>query len=220
MSTPSPIRTRPLRWVVAAVLATVVGVPVAVIAADAFNDVPDSNTFHSSITWMKDNEVTLGCNPPANTEYCPTDNVTREQMAAFMRRLAQTFGNAGTQVTEVGDTVAIDSTTGVEVLSVVVSPKDAVNVTLNAHVVIAANGPRSGSYEIHRESCSGDLISRSTWVVPDQGLIIDLDAFAITGSDVVEAETTYVLCVDKEAAGDPPAAAAQRGLTASWSPAA
>jgi hypothetical protein len=30
--------------------------------------------------------ITRGCNPPANTEYCPTDRVTRGQMAAFMAR--------------------------------------------------------------------------------------------------------------------------------------
>lgn len=31
--------------------------------------------------------VTKGCNPPENTEFCPDDFVTREQMSAFMHRL-------------------------------------------------------------------------------------------------------------------------------------
>ncbi|MEA2022738.1 MAG: hypothetical protein U9N79_00455, partial [Actinomycetota bacterium] len=31
---------------------------------------------------------TKGCNPPTNTKFCPSDNVTREQMSAFMHRLA------------------------------------------------------------------------------------------------------------------------------------
>ncbi|MGB9357303.1 MAG: hypothetical protein WCC01_01995, partial [Acidimicrobiia bacterium] len=31
---------------------------------------------------------TAGCNPPANDRYCPGNNVTREQMSAFMHRLA------------------------------------------------------------------------------------------------------------------------------------
>ena len=64
-------------------------VPVAVFATHSFNDVPDDHTFHDAIAWMKDNGVTVGCNPPANTNYCPEDNVTRGQMAAFMRRLAE-----------------------------------------------------------------------------------------------------------------------------------
>src|SRR5690606_32468716 len=30
--------------------------------------------------------VTRGCNPPDNTDFCPNDNVTRGQMAAFLVR--------------------------------------------------------------------------------------------------------------------------------------
>jgi hypothetical protein len=38
---------------------------------------------------MKDNNITVGCNPPANTRFCPNDNVTRGQMSAFLKRLAE-----------------------------------------------------------------------------------------------------------------------------------
>src|SRR5690606_25139077 len=62
--------------------------PLAVIAADKFDDVPDSNIFHDDIAWLADADVTRGCNPPDNTQFCPDDNVTRGQMAAFMNRLA------------------------------------------------------------------------------------------------------------------------------------
>ncbi|MPZ53432.1 MAG: hypothetical protein GEU79_11995 [Acidimicrobiia bacterium] len=58
-------------------------------ASHRFNDVPDSNVFHDDITWLHVNGVTLGCNPPLNSLYCPDDPVTREQMSAFMRRLAE-----------------------------------------------------------------------------------------------------------------------------------
>ncbi len=34
--------------------------------------------------------ITTGCNPPANDLFCPRDNVTRGQMAAFMRRSFRT----------------------------------------------------------------------------------------------------------------------------------
>ena len=63
-------------------------VPIAAIAAGGFEDVGDDNIFRADIQWMKDADVTRGCNPPANTKYCPGDNVTREQMSAFMHRLA------------------------------------------------------------------------------------------------------------------------------------
>ena len=59
------------------------------IAAHSFDDVPDSNQFHESIARMQENGITVGCNPPANTQYCPEDNVSRQQMAAFMRRLPE-----------------------------------------------------------------------------------------------------------------------------------
>jgi hypothetical protein len=75
--------------VVSAVVGALVAVPVAVYASHSFTDVSDSNTFHDDIAWLKDSGVTKGCNPPENTEYCPDDNVTRGQMAAFMRRLAE-----------------------------------------------------------------------------------------------------------------------------------
>ena len=63
-------------------------VPVAAIAAGGFDDVADDSVFKADIQWLADAGVTKGCNPPANTEFCPGDNVTREQMAAFMHRLA------------------------------------------------------------------------------------------------------------------------------------
>jgi hypothetical protein len=64
-------------------------VPVAAIAAGDFADVADDNVFKADIDWLADTGVTQGCNPPANTRFCPGSNVTREQMAAFMHRLAE-----------------------------------------------------------------------------------------------------------------------------------
>jgi hypothetical protein len=75
----------------ALIIATVVALllPVAAIAGNSsgFDDAPDDNIFASDIGWMKDNGISKGCNPPANTFFCPSDDVTREQMSAFMHRL-------------------------------------------------------------------------------------------------------------------------------------
>ncbi|MGA7273121.1 MAG: S-layer homology domain-containing protein [Acidimicrobiia bacterium] len=84
---PAPHLKRRLIAFVAA-LAMLIVTPLAVVASDVFTDVPSTNTFHDDITWLANAGVTKGCNPPANTLYCPSDNVTREQMAAFMHRLA------------------------------------------------------------------------------------------------------------------------------------
>lgn len=69
-------------------LAAVLAIGGVAIAANGFTDVPEGHIFHDDIQWMADNDITRGCNPPANTNYCPEDNVTRGQMAAFMHRFA------------------------------------------------------------------------------------------------------------------------------------
>ena len=66
----------------------VLAVPTVSWAASQFDDVPDSNVFVADIEWLADAGITKGCNPPANTEFCPSSYVTRGQMAAVMHRLA------------------------------------------------------------------------------------------------------------------------------------
>ncbi|HEX2403230.1 MAG TPA: S-layer homology domain-containing protein, partial [Acidimicrobiia bacterium] len=150
---------------IAATLALTIAVPVAVIAAHSFNDVPDSNQFHESIAWMKDNGITVGCNPPANTEYCPEDNVSRQQMAAFMRRLAQTQGSAGIGVTDPADTVTVSGTTYVELLTLEAAATAEANVILNGHVTLSKPTATEGSYQVivARDSCTGTVVGAGGW---------------------------------------------------------
>lgn len=51
-----------------------------------FEDVPASSPFRDDIRRLATAGVTRGCNPPENTRYCPSSDVTRGQMAAFVRR--------------------------------------------------------------------------------------------------------------------------------------
>jgi hypothetical protein len=189
-------------------------VSTAVIASHEFTDVTDDNQFHSSIAWMADNEVTVGCNPPANDEYCPKDEVSREQMASFMRRLAQASGAVGDQVTEATGPITIDSADGIEVASIEVTPKAEANVALNAHVTIGSTAASGGGYGIHADSCTGTLVAAGTW---QTGAVDEAFTFSLTGVDVVDVATTYVLCVDRTDTM-PDASAAQRALTATWDP--
>ena len=55
-------------------------------ATERFTDVSDTNIFSSHIEWLALEGITQGCNPPTNDEFCPKDNVTRGQMAAFLVR--------------------------------------------------------------------------------------------------------------------------------------
>ena len=44
------------------------------------------NTFENAIVWLADQGITEGCNPPANTNFCPNQAVTRGEMAVFISR--------------------------------------------------------------------------------------------------------------------------------------
>jgi hypothetical protein len=70
-------------------IAMTVFAPAAVIAAGGHFTDDETSIFEDDINWMADSAVTLGCNPPTDDRYCPDDNVTRGQMAAFMHRLAE-----------------------------------------------------------------------------------------------------------------------------------
>jgi len=45
-----------------------------------------SSLFVNAIDWLADEDITEGCNPPANHLYCPNDRVSRGEMAVFLSR--------------------------------------------------------------------------------------------------------------------------------------
>ncbi|MPZ53265.1 MAG: hypothetical protein GEU79_11125, partial [Acidimicrobiia bacterium] len=51
-----------------------------------FVDVDQGNPHYENIAYMDTFGVTRGCNPPQNDRYCPKEAVTRQEMAAFIRR--------------------------------------------------------------------------------------------------------------------------------------
>lgn len=86
--TPAKRRTRKVGRsrlaVLTLALALVLPAGIALAGGQTFSDVPPSHPFFGDIEAIADAGVTGGCTP---TRYCPDDNVTREQMAAFMNRL-------------------------------------------------------------------------------------------------------------------------------------
>jgi hypothetical protein len=52
---------------------------------DRFSD-DDDSVFETDIERFAAAGITLGCNPPSNDRFCPEDEVTRGQMAAFLGR--------------------------------------------------------------------------------------------------------------------------------------
>jgi hypothetical protein len=63
------------------------GLVLPTTTTDFFTD-DDGNIFEASINRLAKAGITKGCNPPTNDEYCPNDNLTRAQVAAFFRRAA------------------------------------------------------------------------------------------------------------------------------------
>ncbi|MDJ0925528.1 MAG: M23 family metallopeptidase [Acidimicrobiia bacterium] len=52
---------------------------------DFFTD-DDGNPFEESINKLANHGITLGCNPPENTQYCPDRSLSRAEMASFFAR--------------------------------------------------------------------------------------------------------------------------------------
>jgi hypothetical protein len=75
-------RLLPLLALVAVASAVLGGVAVA---AHDFNDVPDSNPFHDDISWLASTGITSGY---PDGGFHPNEPVTRQTMAAFLRRVA------------------------------------------------------------------------------------------------------------------------------------
>jgi len=86
----SPTKRRLIITLVTLLLVALV--PAAVMAAGGTFTDDDDSIFETHIEWLAASGVTAGCNPPTNDHFCPDDNVTRGQMAAFMRRFAQYLG--------------------------------------------------------------------------------------------------------------------------------
>ncbi len=69
--------------------ATLVVIPQSAAATAEFNDVPSSAAYFDAANLMFQAGVTTGCIPgstPQTRSFCPNENVTREEMAAFIVR--------------------------------------------------------------------------------------------------------------------------------------
>ena len=72
-----------------------------------FDDISDS-IFADDIVWLLEEQITRGCNPEG-TLFCPSDPVTRGQMAAFLARaLDLADGAVNTFVDDDGSTFEAD----------------------------------------------------------------------------------------------------------------
>lgn len=69
--------------------------PLGAIAVHQFNDVPTGASYHDDVEALVNAGVTTGC---GNNNYCPTQAVTRAQMAQFLNRLGSLDGDSDPSV--------------------------------------------------------------------------------------------------------------------------
>lgn len=76
---------RPRRRVITSLLVAVfvLAVPALVLANHQYSDVPTASTFHDDIENLTGAAITTGC---GGGNYCPSNPVTRAQMAGFLNR--------------------------------------------------------------------------------------------------------------------------------------
>jgi hypothetical protein len=162
--------------IVGGLIAALLAIPAIVYASHQFNDVSNTNTFHDDIAWLADNGITRGCNPPANTEFCPSDAVTRGQMAAFMRRFHETFiagGQSPSAAVGIGVAERQNSDTPASGNGVVGGLSMNLNIPVSGVLVVTASVDMANEVVSDAFACgintggSTDLAQGDSWRVVD-----------------------------------------------------
>ena len=78
-------------------------------AEDFFGD-DETSIFEGDINRLAASGITFGCNPPANTNFCPTQTVKRDQMASFLARALMNFPPNPTTTTTSSTTTSSTTT--------------------------------------------------------------------------------------------------------------
>lgn len=128
-------------------------------------------------------------------------------------------GTAGVQVTSFAGSVAIDSTTTVELLSLDVTTATVTNVVVTAHAYLERSGATTGRYDLSLRltSCSGTLIGETFWRPSTSSDSYVADAVTLTGfAPSVNGAVTIKFCGSKYDGGAPTATAGFRGMIAHW----
>jgi|GEM_PF-2102661 len=96
-----------------------------------------SSMFADDIAWLAATGITKGCDPPANTQFCPDQPVTRGQMAAFLVRALDLRPASGRFTDTAGSVFAAD-----------------IAALANAGVTRGCNPPRNDRF------CPDDYVTR------------------------------------------------------------
>jgi N-acetylneuraminic acid mutarotase len=170
------------------VVALVVGLlPLGAGAVGTFDD-DDGNIHESAIENIAALGITLGCNPPANTLYCPDDYVTRQQMASFLVRTFDLPPGPAGQFTDTAGSVH----------------ENDINALAASGITRGCNPPANTQY------CPTDLVTRgqmAAFMARGLGLenISDPDFFSDDDDSIFELQINAIARVGITRGCNPPA---------------
>lgn len=129
-------RSKQRRSLMVAVIAILIAAvsPVAAFAANPFQDLVGGSPHNGNIDAIYNAGITTGCVP--NQSYCPTDLVTRQEMASFLARTA----GLGNNQPIVNAKTAIQATTAQNATNAVNATNAQTSANANALNGFAANG--------------------------------------------------------------------------------
>lgn len=138
------MRSRRLTIVFAIIGLLAVSDPAGAVPVDPNGTfVDDDDSVHeASIEAIADQEITRGCNPPINDEYCPDDSITRQQMATFLQRALEVDGPP----LEPGDDAFVDDDDSLH--------ESAINALAAINVIRGCNPPANDEF------CPDDPVTR------------------------------------------------------------
>lgn len=215
------LRSRPRRMIAVLAAIVLVAVPTAILASHNFTDVPDSNTFHNDISDAYGARITAGC---GGGNYCPTANVTRGQMAAFLARTGGrvAFDGPGGPVGPI-----VNSSTPVILASVTIQPGNVSGGTVFVQLIGTATTftnsatglPTYGFIYIRRQGAADPVNGAvHSWQIDALAGAYGSNSVATIGVDTVPSATprTYELVAYRAAGTSAPTG--YGNLTASYFP--
>jgi parallel beta-helix repeat protein len=119
----------------------------------------NGSTFEDAIEILRANGVTKGCNPPANTKFCPSRPVQRDEMATFIGRASGLDPIVPSPRVDVGD------------VDVNIYSGDDINRVANSH-------PQGTVFMIHGEFHGQQVSPRDYQVFIGDGAVMDGDNWA------------------------------------------
>jgi hypothetical protein len=168
---------RVTRGQMAAFLARALNLPAS--SDDRFND-DNSSEFEGAINKVAAAGITVGCNPPANTRFCPERRVTRAEMATF---LVRSFPN---RVPATAPDAFVDDNSDIH--------QGNINRIAAAAITLGCNPPTNSRY------CPGDPVTRSqmaTFLTRALGLQSDKPPPQLPIERVSSFTTFYNCCEDR-----------------------